>query len=168
MPKAPYGPPTILDDHEVSRYVDSRNAAVRRFRQGLARGLRSPDAVCSLHLLDARFDRAEFVRAIPTRFVQAYRARFGTVELRTRQAEFRKRIFEKFGGRCPISGCDEASALEAAHLGSKGGWRTNHADGILLRRDLHALMDAGKLQIIDGVVSVESDHYQQFNGVRVW
>lgn len=168
MPKAPYGPPTILDEHEVSRYVDSRNTAVRRFRQGMARGLRTPDAVCTLHLLDARFDRAEFVKALPTRFAQAYRARFGTVELRTRQADFRKHIFEKYAGRCPISGCDEPSALEAAHLGAKGGWRTNHTEGILLRRDLHALMDAGKLQIIDGVVSVASVHYEQFNGVRVW
>lgn len=168
MPKVPYGPPTILDDHEVSRYVDSRNTAVRRFRQGLARGLRTPDAVCTLHLLDARFDRTEFIKAIPARFEQAYRSRFGTVELRTRQAEFRQRIFEKFGGRCPISGCDEPSVLEAAHLGKKGGWRTNHTDGILLRRDLHALMDAGKLQIIDGVVSVEIDHYEQFNGVKIW
>lgn len=168
MPKAPYGPPTILDEHEVSRYVDSRNTAVRRFRQGMARGLRTPEAVCTLHLLDARFDRAEFVKALPTRFAQAYRARFGTVELRTRQADFRKHIFEKYAGRCPISGCDEPSALEAAHLGAKGGWRTNHTEGILLRRDLHALMDAGKLQIIDGVVSVASVHYEQFNGVRVW
>ena len=25
-------------------------------------------------------------------------------------------------------------------------------------------MDAGRLQIIDGVVSVESDHYRQFDG----
>jgi len=145
MPKAPYGPPTILDEHEVSRYVDARNTAVRRFRQGLARGLRTPEAVCTLHLLDGRFDRAEFVKALP-----------------------RKHIFEKFQGRCPISGCDEPSALEAAHLGSKGGWRTNHTAGILLRRDLHALMDAGKLQIIDGVVAVSSEHYQQFNGVKVW
>ena len=168
MPKAPYGPPTILDEHEVSRYVDSRNMAVRRFRQGMARGLRTPDAVCTLHLLDGRFDRAEFVRALPARFSQAYRARFGTVELRTRQAEFRKHIFEKFNGRCPISGCEEPAALEAAHLGAKGGWRTNHNEGILLRRDLHALLDAGKLKIIDGVVAVSSEHYQQFNGVRVW
>lgn len=168
MPKAPYGQPTVLDEHEVSRYVDSRNAAVRRFRQGLARGLRTPEAVCTLHLLDARFDRAEFVKALPIRFAQNYKKRFGTVELRTRQAEFRKLIFAKFGGRCPISGCDEPSALEAAHLGAKGGWRTNHSDGILLRRDLHGLMDAGKLQIIDGVVLVSSEHYQQFNGVRVW
>ena len=168
MPKAPYGPPTMLDDHEVSRYVDSRNAAVRRFRQGMARGLRTPDSVCTLHLLDGRFDRAEFVKALPTRFVQAYRARFGTVELRCRQAEFRKRIFEKFNGRCAITGCDEPSTLEAAHLGSKGGWRTNHTEGILLRSDLHRLMDAGKLRIVDGVVSVESAQYLHFNGVKVW
>ncbi len=168
MPKTPYGQPTILDDHEVSRYVDSRNTAVRRFRQGLARGLRTPNAVCTLHLLDARFDRAEFVKALPIRFVEAYKKRFGTVELRTRQADFRKQILEKFNGRRPISGCDEPSALEAAHLGAKGGWRTNHTKGILLRKDLHGLMDAGKLQIIDGVVSVSHLHFQQFNGVRVW
>jgi Rad3-related DNA helicase len=168
MPKAPYGAPTILDDHEVSRYVDSRNMAVRRFRQGMARGLRTPEAVCTLHLLDGRFSCVEFVKALPARFAQAYQARFGTVELRTRQAEFRKRIFEKFNGRCPISGCDEPATLDAAHLGVQGGWRTNHTNGILLRSDLHKLMDAGKLQIIDGVVSVSVEHYQQFNGVRVW
>ena len=167
MPKAPYGAPTILDNKEVSRYVDSKNSAVRRFRQGLARGLRTPEAVCHLHLLDGRFDRPEFVKAIPARFAQAYEARFGTVELRTRQAEFRNKIFAKFNGRCPISGCDVPSALEAAHLGAKGGWRTNHTEGILLRKDLHALMDAGMLQIIDGVVSVEGQHYQLFNGVKV-
>lgn len=52
--------------------------------------------------------------------------------------------------------------------GAKGGWRTNHTDGILLRRDLHALLDAGKLEIVDGVVTVSSSHYQHFNGVKVW
>ncbi len=29
-------------------------------------------------------------------------------------------------------------------------------------------MDAGKLEIIDGVVSVSSEHYRQYDGVRVW
>ena len=161
MPKAPYGPRTVLDKHQVSLYVDSRNIAVRRFRQGLARGLRTPDAVCTLHLLDARFDRAEFVKALPARFARAYQARFGIVELRTRQAIFRKSIFEQYNGRCPISGCDEPSALEAAHLGSVGGWRTNHTEGILLRSDLHRLMDAGKLQIIDGELVIVSKGRQE-------
>jgi Rad3-related DNA helicase len=167
MPKAPYGAPTSLDDHEVSRYVDSRNLAIRRFRQGIARGLRTPDAVCTLHLLDGRFSRPEFVNAFPARFARAYEAKFGTVEYRTRQAEFRRRMFEKYQGRCPISGCDEPAALEAAHLGAKGGWRTNHTEGILLRRDLHALLDAGKLQIEGGVVTVTSEHYQEFNGKKI-
>ena len=76
-------------------------------------------------------------------------------------------MFEKYNGRCPISGCDEPAALEAAHLGAKGSWRTNHTEGILLRRDLHALMDAGKLEINDGVVSIFSDSYQSFNGLRI-
>ena len=64
------------------------------------------------------------------------------------------------------------SSLRTYCLGysAKGGWRTNHTEGILLRKDLHVLMDAGKLQIIDGVVSVSVSHphFQQFNGVRVW
>lgn len=167
MPKTPYGPPTVLDDHAVSRFVDSRNAAVRRFRQGMARGLRTPDAVCTLHLLEQRFERKEFVNALPQRFERAYQARYGIVEQRTRQAEFRRLMFEKYNGRCPISGCDEPAALEAAHLGAKGSWRTNHTEGILLRRDLHALMDAGKLEINDGVVSIFSDSYQSFNGLRI-
>lgn len=167
MPKAPYGAPTILDDHEVSRYVDSRNMAVRRFRQGLARGLRSPDAVCTLHLLDGRFSRPEFANAMPVRFAKAYQARFGIVEYRTRQTAFRKLMFERYKGVCPISGCDEPSALEAAHFGAKGGWRTNHTEGILLRRDLHGLLDAGKLEISDGVVTVHSQHGKEFNGVRI-
>lgn len=167
MPKAPYGAPTSLDDHEVSRYVDSRNLAIRRFRQGMARGMRTPDAVCTLHLLEGRFSRSEFVNAFPVRFSRAYEAKFRIVEYRTRQAEFRRRIFEKYKGRCPISGCDEPAALEAAHLGAKGAWRTNHTEGILLRRDLHALLDAGKLQIEGGVVTVLSEHYQEFNGKKI-
>ena len=171
MPKAPYGEPTILDEHELSRYVDSRNKAVRRFRQGMARGLRSPDAVCTLHLLDGRFSRPEFVQAIPARFAAAYRARYGTVELRTRQGLFRKRMLELYGGRCPISGCQEPLALEAAHLGGAGGWRTNHQRGILLRSDLHRMMDGGVLEIKNGLVSLSDSvidsQYRQFHGLRI-
>lgn len=168
MPKASYGAPTVLDEHEVSRYVESRNIAVRRFRQGLARGLRTPDAVCTLHLLDQRFSRAEFVNALPRRFPAAYRARYGVIELRIKQQKFRDDMFKKYGGRCPINGCDESSALEAAHLSEKGGWRTNNTEGILLRRDLHGMMDDGKLEIVNGVVVVHTEHGKEFNGKRVW
>lgn len=167
MPKVPYQAPTVLDDHEVSRYVDSRNTAIRRFRQGLARGLRSPEAVCCLHLLDSRFMRPEFEKALPARFLTAYQKRFSTVEVRTRQAAFRQLMFEKFDGRCAISGVAEPSVLEAAHLGSPGGWRTNHQHGILLRIDLHRLMDKGLLSIENGVVRVTGDYGKEFDGKRI-
>lgn len=165
-------PPTIPDEHEVSRYVDSRNTAMRRFRRGLARGLRTPEVVCTLHLLEGRFDRAEFISALPTRLAQADRARLGTVELRTRHVEYIRRIFAKYGGRCRIRGCAEPSALESAHLGRKIGRRTNQTGSILLRRDPHALMNAGKLKIVDGVLAIvgteASAHCQAFSGVKVW
>ena len=169
MPTAPYSPPTILDDHEVSRYVDSRNAAIRRFKQGLARGLRTPDAHCTIHLLDGRFNRPEFQKAIPARFNRAYQAKFGVVEYRTKQTEFRKKMISRYEGKCAISGCSDLAALEAAHIGPKGGWRTNHEAGILLRADLHRLFDAGKLVLDDGKVLVlsEDPYYLQYAGKAV-
>jgi Rad3-related DNA helicase len=172
MPKAPYGKPTELDGHTVSSYVESKNIAIRRFRQGLARGLRTTESVCTLHLLDSRFERDAFQKALPQRFASEYKKRYGVVELRTRQAEFRKRMLTLYNGRCAITGCTETGVLDAAHLGDKGGWRTKNEnkDGVLLRTDLHRLMDAGKLSIIDGVVHIDEDShdYQQFHGINIW
>lgn len=147
MLRVPYAPPTVLDGHEVTRYLDSRNSALRRFRQGLARGLRTPDAECILHLLDARFERPEFKAAMPARFALAYIRRTALIEVRTAQGAFRRRMFERWGGRCVVTGCEVPDMLEAAHAGPKGGWRTNHTDGWLLRADLHRAMDAGLLEL---------------------
>lgn len=147
MLKVPYERPTILDGHEVSRYVDSRNAALRRFRQGLARGLRTPDAECILHLLDARFERPEFRAAMPTRFALAYTRRTAVIEVRTAQGAFRRRMFDRWDGRCVVTGCTVPEMLDAAHAGARGGWRTNHTEGWLLRADLHRALDAGLLEL---------------------
>jgi Rad3-related DNA helicase len=147
MLKVPYAAPTVLDGHEVTRYSDSRNAALRRFRQGLARGLRTPDAECVLHLLDARFERPEFKAAMPTRFALAYIRRTAVIEVRTAQGAFRRRMFDRWGGRCVVTGCDVPEMLDAAHADAKGGWRTNHTEGWLLRADLHRAHDAGLLQL---------------------
>ena len=147
MLKVPYERPTALDGHEVTRYIDSRNAALRRFRQGIARGLRTPEAECVLHLLDSRFERPEFKAAMPARFALAYVRRTAVIEIRTAQSAFRKRMFDRWGGRCVVTGCEVPEMLEAAHAGSKGGWRTNHTEGWLLRADLHRALDAGKLEL---------------------
>ncbi|MGJ7507574.1 HNH endonuclease [Variovorax sp. GT1P44] len=71
--------------------------------------------------------------------------RFALVQVRTEQADFRRAVFLAYGGRCAVTGCAVPEVLEAAHLhGSK--WRAgmNTAnDGVLLRRDIHALYDCG-------------------------
>ncbi|MGN3966893.1 HNH endonuclease [Burkholderia gladioli] len=66
------------------------------------------------------------------------------VERRMRQAAFRRRVGNFHGWRCAVSGTTIRAALEAAHLPGKN-WRFDNraTDGILLRADLHRLLDAG-------------------------
>jgi hypothetical protein len=59
--------------------------------------------------------------------------------------------------------------LDAAHLPDTS-WRAgeNEAiDGILLRADLHRLLDAGLLRIDDGVVHVAVGNYAVLDGMRL-
>lgn len=99
--------------------------------------------------------------------------RFALVEVRTQQGAFRKAVFLACGGRCVVSGCDIPEALEAAHLEGRS-WRDGHneaSDGVLLRRDLHALYDTGllsfaedsKVRLAPGILG----HYAPFEGVSV-
>jgi len=99
--------------------------------------------------------------------------RFAQVEVRTQQAAFRKAVFLACEGRCVISGCSIPEALEAAHLEGRS-WRDGDnaaSDGILLRRDLHALYDTGLLSFAEGVLVQLSpsvrDHYGAFEGVAL-
>jgi hypothetical protein len=66
--------------------------------------------------------------------------------VRSEQAAFRDAVFEAYEGQCAITGCNEETVLDAAHLRS---WRVGNTvnDGILLRADLHRLLDANKLVI---------------------
>lgn len=99
-------------------------------------------------------------------------ARFASIEVRPDQAVFRRLVFEAYDGRCAISGCDLASVLDAAHLDGRN-WRLGHngaKDGILLRKDLHALYDAKLLTITDGLVYVAGTarkYYEQFHGQKI-
>ena len=67
-------------------------------------------------------------------------------EPRPQQRGFRRALFEAYGGRCAITGCDVAEALEAAHVAD---WRSENdvGAGILLRVDLHRLFESGRLVI---------------------
>ncbi len=95
------------------------------------------------------------------------------IERRPEQSAFRRRIFNACGGACVVSGCTVAAALDAAHLIGRG-WRLGYnreQDGVVLRKDLHALYDGGLLTISpDGKVDVHSSiirDYGNFRGVRL-
>jgi hypothetical protein len=100
--------------------------------------------------------------------LKARAAKFASVEVRPDQAAFRRLVYEKFDGVCALSGCEVRQALDAAHYKGRD-WRKGHngaEDGFLVRKDLHALYDAGLLRITaDGVVECDVAHYAQFNGL---
>jgi hypothetical protein len=109
----------------------------------------------------------------PDASLEVRSARFVSVEARPDQAAFRRRVFAACAGRCVISGCDVVAALDAAHKKGRS-WRAGHnnaSDGYIMRKDLHALYDAGLLTIKeDGSVTIEPsifDSYGSLTGTMV-
>jgi hypothetical protein len=73
------------------------------------------------------------------------------VPVRPEQAAFRRALFERFDGRCALTGCAVAELLDAAHLPGRE-WVLGHNtadDGILLRTDLHRALDTGLIRLDD-------------------
>ncbi len=106
VPRVPYGQPVVIDGQIESSYLDARNTAVRRLRQVIGRGLRTPDAVCEVTLLDARAERLpEFV---PVRFRAAWSTRVFIEGARTevmlskaeRDPALRRAALSRYGHRC--------------------------------------------------------------------
>ncbi|WP_428414967.1 HNH endonuclease [Pararhizobium sp.] len=64
------------------------------------------------------------------------------------QSRFRSLLFTAYKGRCAISGCDAAEALEAAHISPYSMSGSNaSSNGLLLRADLHTLFDLGLIAV---------------------
>ena len=81
---------------------------------------------------------------------KADKCRRGIVEvlLRPGQAEFRRKVFDRWKGRCLITGCTSEIGLEVAHIvpvakkGVDKDW-----NGLSLRADIHRLFDANLIWI---------------------
>lgn len=68
--------------------------------------------------------------------------------IRDGQADFRKRLIEHYGAVCMVTGTSHASVIDAAHITPYNGTSTNTlSNGLLLRKDIHALFDAGLLLV---------------------
>ena len=90
------------------------------------------------------------------------------------QPEFRKKLLFAYRGRCAITGCDVASALEAAHISPYRGPDSNHVtNGVLLRADIHTLFDLDLIRIDpDSLVVVLAEKlressYKEIGGRKV-
>lgn len=72
-------------------------------------------------------------------------------EVRMRQQAFRLRVGTRCDWRCVVTGTTVKEVLDAAHLPGKD-WRTDNQaeDGVLLRTDLHRLLDRRLAELRDG------------------
>lgn len=90
------------------------------------------------------------------------------VELRMKQQAFRLRVGNRCKWRCVVSGTDVKAVLDAAHLPGKN-WRHDNAaeDGVLIRTDLHRLLDRGLAELRNGKFwladSVRAGEYSKFH-----
>lgn len=95
------------------------------------------------------------------------------VTQRLGQPQFRAEVLRAYGGACAITGCAEASVLQAAHISPVAAGGTHAAgNAILLRADVHNLFDLGIITIAPGMtveVSAEitDGSYRRLAGKKV-
>jgi putative restriction endonuclease len=74
------------------------------------------------------------------------------------QGAFRISVTDAYGRACAVSGGKVLPALDAAHIRAYGsGGSHDVSNGILLRRDIHSVFDAGYVTIDDRLKFVVSD-----------
>jgi hypothetical protein len=64
------------------------------------------------------------------------------------QSTFRNALIAAYRGRCAMTGCRVLDVLEAAHIHPHlGEWTNTPSNGLLLRADLHTLLDCSLLAV---------------------
>ena len=95
-------------------------------------------------------------------------------ETRPDQSLFRQRVAAKTGNRCALTG-SPPEVCDAAHF-SWADWHTDNEahHGILLRRDLHAALDCGLIEIqksgrivVSEYLATASDEYRNLHDREV-
>ena len=90
--------------------------------------------------------------------------------IREGQATFRKQLIAHYGAICMVTGTAQASVIDAAHIVAYNGASTNAlSNGLLLRKDVHALFDAGLLRLTEDCrvtidASVHDPYYRSLDG----
>lgn len=97
---------------------------------------------------------------------------FRAIAQRQGQPRFRNELLRAYEGRCAVTGTDVESVLEAAHIAAYKGAQSNAVyNGILLRADIHTLLDLNRLTITpDFIVQVDEtlgEPYRSLDGLRI-
>jgi Rad3-related DNA helicase len=148
IPRVPFGQPIIVDGAVVTSYLDAKVTANRRMRQAIGRGLRTPDAVCTMIVMDER--AGKMGSFVPERFAASWSDRKNfeegaRQELVLSKAErdpgLRKAALRHYGAKCQHPGCavDQVHQLDVHHLDpvSEGLRRTTLKDVRVLCANHH-------------------------------
>ena len=110
----------------------------------------------------------------PPNYAEAVNRVTRTIAERRGQRDFRTKLLEAYQGKCAISSCDAAEALEACNILKYAETGNNQlSNGLLLRADLHTLFDLGLIAIDPETKKVLAapdlihSTYKEFVGRRV-
>jgi hypothetical protein len=131
-------------------------------------GVSIPKPTVPVEILVAEQDAESEGSFDPDSVIDERKKVFAAIVRRRGQPKFRSELLEAYEGRCAVTGCTVEAVLEAAHIKSYAGDKTNHVtNGILLRADIHTLYDLGKLKIDDkGVIHLSGDLKDSIYGVH--
>jgi hypothetical protein len=84
----------------------------------------------------------------PESIIAAHDRTIRSIKARRGQQAFRDALLDAYKGRCAITGCPVIDVLEAAHVTPYLGLETNNiTNGLLLRADVHTLLDCGLIGV---------------------
>ena len=148
IPRVPFGAPVVVDGKAVTSYLDAHATASRRMRQAIGRGIRTPDAVCSVTVLDAR--ASKLGAFVPERFTPQWEQRRvfeegarieWTLSKAERDAGLRKAALKHYGEKCQHPQCNvtQPHLLDVHHLDpiSEGIRKTTLKDVTVLCANHH-------------------------------
>jgi hypothetical protein len=98
----------------------------------------------------AASDEDEALQVQKDEILQGLERRYARHETRPDQAAFRNSLVSRYNGRCAITECNVEAVLQAAHVipfSESIALRNESANGLLLRADIHSLLDRALLAI---------------------
>lgn len=143
VPRVPYPNKKEIDKELVTRYFDSKVLAMRRLKQVLGRGLRTPDAKMTFVVLDNR--AATLTGFTPKRFkwsVEEGTRQEVVLSVAERSPMLRQAALKHYGAKCMHADCNvtQAHQLDVHHLDpvAEGIRRTTLADVMVVCKNHHA------------------------------